>query len=138
MKEVHENMEFKDDVIFPGRVERPVLKDMLAASTALLFVPLFEGFGIPILEGFRCEVPVIAGDRTSLPEVGGDAALFVDPYLTDAISDAMVRIVKEPELRKTLVEKGKLRKDLFSWDRTSELLWESIEKTIHQARQDGA
>ncbi len=130
MKDVHANMEHKEDVIFFGRTEREIIKEVLAASTALLFVPLFEGFGIPMLEGFRCEIPVIAGDRTSLPEVGGDAALYVDPYSENAISEAMVQIVNEDALRRDLIKKGRARKDIFSWDKSAELLWNSIEKTL--------
>ena len=44
-----------------------------------IFVSLFEGFGMPLLEAFALEVPVIAANATCLPEIAGGAALLVDP-----------------------------------------------------------
>jgi glycosyltransferase involved in cell wall biosynthesis len=131
MKRVYAQMTHKDDVIFLGRIEHPETSKILGAALALLYVPLYEGFGIPILEGFRCEVPVIAGNRTSLPEVGGNAALYVDPHSAGSISEGMIRLVNDPALQRDLVQKGTLRKEVFTWDRTAELLCESINKTVN-------
>jgi glycosyltransferase involved in cell wall biosynthesis len=50
-------------------------------ATALLYISLYEGFGIPILEAFISGCPVIASNTTSIPEVGSDAAIYVDPRL---------------------------------------------------------
>jgi len=129
MRQVHARMTHKEEVIFLGRMERPEISKILGSALALIYVPLYEGFGIPLLEGFRCDTPVIAGNRTSLPEVGGDAALYVDPYSPESISEGMIRLVNHPELQKELVKKGQMRKDLFTWDRTAQLLCESINKT---------
>lgn len=38
---------------------------------------------------------------------------------------------KEPELVKQLIEKGKERATLFSWDLTAERVWQSIEKVLY-------
>ena len=96
----------------------------------MIFVSYFEGFGIPLLEAFRCEVPVIAGDQTALPEVAGDAALYANPYSVKDIATAMIEIEANEDLRKTLIEKGRIRKDYFTWGKTAEKLWDSIEKTL--------
>ena len=85
---------------------------------------------MPITEGFGCEVPVIGSNCTSVPEVGGDAVLYVDPYSSESIAEGMVRLVRDPGLQKELVEKGRTRKDMFSWERTADLFSESITKTL--------
>jgi glycosyltransferase involved in cell wall biosynthesis len=128
--ETHAKMKFKDDVIFSGRIPREEIRKVLASSRALLFVPSFEGFGIPILEAFRCEVPVISGDKTSLPEVGGDAVLYTDPFSVKDIAEAMMKIEEDKSLREELVKKGKLRKDHFTWEKTAQKLWDCIERTV--------
>ena len=69
-------MQYKRDVIFVGRVEATELSRLLGAAQALVYVSLFEGFGIPILEAFYAEVPVITSNCTSMPEVAGHAALL--------------------------------------------------------------
>lgn len=128
MKEAYQKLKFKEDVIFTGRLQVDTLKNVMASAFALLYVPYFEGFGIPILEAMYCEVPVITSNITSMPEVAGDAALLVDPFSIDSIKNAMILIEKDPSVRMGLIEKGKLRKEKFSWDKTADLLWKSIEK----------
>ncbi len=98
----------------------------------MTFVPYFEGFGIPIVEAMKCEIPVIASKVTSLPEIAGDAALFVSPDSPGSIRDAMIRIVREKGLREELIEKGRKRRELFSWDDTASKLWNSMEMVMKE------
>lgn len=123
----YEGMRYKNDVVFTGRLNNDELHHVLGASLALTFVPYFEGFGIPVIEAMNAGVPVICSNTTSLPEVGGDAVLYVDPFSLSQIKDAMIRIFQEKELRDSLIEKGFVQKEKFSWDKTAELLWGSIQ-----------
>ena len=113
-------------MVFTGRLGNEALHQVLGASMALTFVPFFEGFGIPVIEAMNAGIPVICSNTTSLPEVGGDAVLYVDPFDNPQIKGAMVKLYQDKELRHSLIEKGFRQKDKFSWDKTAELLWESI------------
>ena len=115
---------------FTGRLPNEELNRVLASATALLFVPFFEGFGIPLIEAMQCDVPVIASRVTSLPEVAGDAACYVDPRDHAAIAAAMQQVESNSAFRQQLIEKGRIRRTVFSWDRTATLLWESIRNTL--------
>jgi glycosyltransferase involved in cell wall biosynthesis len=119
------------DIIFTERLSNTDLALVLGSAMALTFVPYFEGFGIPVVEAMAAGVPVITSNLTSLPEIAGEAALLVDPFNAESICNAMVRIFKEEELRKKLISEGSTRQTMFSWDRTSGLLWNSILKTVH-------
>ena len=132
LAEAYDNMRFKSDVYFVGHVGSDVLAKMMGASTALVYASLFEGFGIPILEAFFAETAVITSSVTSMPEVAGDAALLVDPYSVEAIADAMGAVSEDDALRGDLIAKGRIRRTLFSWDRTASLLWESLMKTYSE------
>ncbi len=123
-------MKFKTDVLLIGRVQRDETALLLASSRALLFVSYFEGFGIPLIEAFRSEVPVLAGNQTSLPEIGADAALYVDPFSVQSIKEGMIEIEQNKLLREQLVSKGKIQGRKYSWDKSADLLWKSIEKTL--------
>lgn len=127
----YNQMRYGDDVVFTGRLDTSELKFVLGAATAMVFVPFFEGFGIPIVEAMYAGVPVIASNTTSLPEVAGDAALYVDPNDVDDIASAMHKIVVDDELRNELIERGNRQRDKFSWDTTAEKLWQSIEKCLN-------
>ena len=128
--ETFENMRFKNDVLFTGRIPTDELHQLLGAALALTFVPFFEGFGIPVVEAMSVGVPVICSNTTSLPEVGGNAVFYADPCKTEQITEAMIKIASDEELRKSLIEKGFGQKNKFSWDETARLLWMSVEKAL--------
>ncbi len=128
LEEVYNNSKYKSDIVFAGRVSDVVLNDLLASAFALCFISLFEGFGLPVIEAMHCETPVICSNVSSLPEVGGEAVLYVDPYDISSISSAMAILVHDPELRDTLVEKGKSQKLKFTPENTTKVMWECLMK----------
>jgi glycosyltransferase involved in cell wall biosynthesis len=65
-----------------------------------------------------------------MPEVVEDAGILVDPFSIDDISNTMVRMANESCLRNNLSEKSIVQAKKFSWDKTADLLWNSIQKTI--------
>ncbi len=123
-------MQYKEDVVFTGRLPIEELCRATASALAMTYVSYFEGFGIPILEAYASGVPVITSNVTSMPEVAGGAALLVDPFNVDEIADAMKRIADSKTLRGELIEKGFQRCKAFSWDLSAQYLWKSIEKTV--------
>ncbi|MFH1004703.1 MAG: glycosyltransferase family 1 protein [Bacteroidota bacterium] len=130
IENVYSNMNFRDDVIFTGRLGIDELKYVMSSALALVFVPYFEGFGIPIVEAMYSDVPVITSNVTSMPEISGNAALLVDPFSIDSIKDGMMKIYKDETLRKQLIANGRKQREKFSWDKTARLLWQSIENVI--------
>lgn len=128
--ETYRNMRYRKDVVFTGRVSTSELHDIFGAALALTFVPFFEGFGIPIVEAMSAGVPVICSNTTSIPEVGGNAVVYADPVKIDQITDAMIKIAGDKDLREDLIRKGFIQKEKFSWDETARLLWMSIERAL--------
>ena len=128
IEDSYANSPFKNDIIFTGRLSDEDLHKMLGAAFALSFVPIFEGFGLPIVEAFQSGVPVICSNVTSMPEVAGDAALMVDPFSIESIAGGMEKLSADTELRNKLIAKGHIQKKLFSWNRTAQLIWDSISK----------
>jgi len=118
------------DVVFTGRLETNDLHRVLGAALALAFVPLFEGFGIPILEAMYADIPVLCADTTSMPEVGGDAVVYADPFSIESIARGMQTLHADPDLRNELVRRGRSQRAKFSWDMTAQKLWNAIEKVF--------
>ena len=129
LAEAYNNMRHREDVVMPGHVDPADLSALLSAAQMLVYPSYFEGFGIPILEAMYAETAVVASNTTSMPEVGGDAALYIDPSDPDSIARA-IESLDDDSLRESLIEKGRQQRTLFSWDRTAELLWDSMMKTI--------
>jgi glycosyltransferase involved in cell wall biosynthesis len=70
------------------------------------FPSVFEGFGMPIIEGNLVGRPVVTGNVASMPEVAGDAACLVDPFDATSIRQGILKIINEPDYRAQLVRNG--------------------------------
>jgi glycosyltransferase involved in cell wall biosynthesis len=132
MKEFLTKKTIKENVIFTGRISDQEASNFLAASFGLVYVPFFEGFGIPIIEAFNCHVPVITSNTSSMPEVANGAALLANPYDINSIAKEMENLVLNESIRAGLIEKGKIRARDFSSKKTADLLWSCIVKTINE------
>ncbi len=132
IKSTLEGMHFKDDVHFVGRMEPEAMSELLASARALVLVSKLEGFGIPVIEAYSCGVPAIVSNISSLPEVGGKAAIYADPFSIESISFAMNRMINEKGLRTSLAKNCLGMADQYSWDKSAERFWDSINRTIYE------
>ncbi|MBP7513636.1 MAG: glycosyltransferase family 4 protein [Flavobacteriales bacterium] len=130
MEQAYSSMKHKGRVVFAGRLGQAELRLALGASTALVYASYFEGFGIPVAEAMKCGVPVIAANATSLPEVAGEAAVYCEPFYVEDIARAMRTVLQDEALRARLIIAGIERAQRYTWDRTAEGLWTSIERIL--------
>jgi glycosyltransferase involved in cell wall biosynthesis len=104
-------------VMLPGFIDDDDLPALYAGALALVFVSVYEGFGLPLLEAMACGTPVLASDVSSIPEVAGDAALLVDPLDPGAIARGLSVLAADADTRTGLVEKGLRRSSGFTWEK---------------------
>ncbi len=91
-----------------------LLVSMIRGAKAAIFPSLYEGFGLPALEAMLLNTPVICSNTSSLPEVVGDAAYMVDPYDTQAITQAIRTLDADADLRADLTERGAQQASKYS------------------------
>ncbi len=103
-------------VRYLGHITDKELAILYSAAEALVYPSLYEGFGLPILQAMACGCPVVASNLSSMPEISAGAAILVDPYEVDSISQGIEKAFKE---RKTLIKKGLERAKQFSWQKTA-------------------
>ena len=119
-------------ITLTGYVVNTDLPAIYSQCNAFLYPSLRESFGIPILEAMACVVPVITSNTSSMPEVAGDAALIIDPFKPEEITNAMIRITTDTDLRKELTARGLKRATTFSWRSMAEKvleLYKEIDRT---------
>lgn len=126
VRQAIEESPFREDILTVG-YQADRLPEFYSAAEALVYVSLFEGFGIPVLEALCCDTPVITSRVSSMPEVAGPAALLVDPEDVTAISAALRRVAEEPALREDLVAGGRRQRERFSWDLAAEKVWTQLQ-----------
>ncbi len=102
-------------VNFVGFVSDETLRFLYSHCAMFLYLSLYEGFGLPVLDAMSCGAPVVASHSSSIPEVAGDAAILVAPEYTDAAVSAMIAIHTDKALALRLSNRGKERATHFSW-----------------------
>lgn len=99
-----------------GHIGNPELAILYSGAEAFVYPSLYEGFGLPILQAFACEVPVVTSNISSMPEVAGEAAVLVDPNSVDSIVEGVKSALRR---RDSLIKLGRERVKEFSWENTA-------------------
>lgn len=103
------------NVDYLGRVSDAELKSLYGHAMAFCCPSITEGFGLPPLEAMRVGCPVIATTGGAVPETCGDAALYADPLDRNAWTQALQRVVGDPDLRMSMAAKARARAAEFTW-----------------------
>lgn len=111
-------------VVFLGRVPDDDLPALYSLCDLFVYPSLYEGFGLPPLEAMACGRAVLTTNTSSLPEVVGDAGVMVSPYDVEGLAAEMARLLDDPELRRTLGQRGIERARQFSWGNSARKLLE--------------
>jgi glycosyltransferase involved in cell wall biosynthesis len=119
-------------IIFKTGLSNEELIEAYNRASLFIFPSFYEGFGLPPLEAMACGTPVIASNLASMPEVCGDAAIYVDPYNSDAMAQKIQEVLSNEALRQKLIEKGLLHAKQFTWEKAAQghlKLFESVLKS---------
>ncbi len=117
---------------FTGRVSEADLASLYAAALATVYVPFFEGFGLPVVEAQASGCPVLTSSISSLPEAAGGpaAAVLCDPYQPAAIAAGLQQLAQDEALRARLRRAGLANAATFSWERTAQVLWQAVQAAV--------
>ncbi|MGE5473406.1 MAG: glycosyltransferase family 4 protein [Ignavibacteriales bacterium] len=103
------------DVIFTDFVRDEDLPNLYRGAKILLYVSIYEGFGLPLVEAMASGLPCITGNISSMKEVAGDAGIKVNPYKENEIKDAIIELINNRDMYNTLVEKGLVQAQKYTW-----------------------
>ncbi len=101
---------------FLGFIPTQDLPALYSGAEALLYPSLYEGFGLPILEAFAVGCPVVTSNLSSMTEIAGDAAVLVDPYEIESISEGIKKVLKG---KIGFSKKGLTIANKYSWQKTA-------------------
>lgn len=118
------------NIHYLARVTDRELYALLQSALAMVYPSLYEGFGLPIIEGFASKIPVITSHTTSIPEVAGEAAYYIDPLDTADIAAKMLDVASDSTLCSEIVEKGWQRVQEFGWENSAKKHLEIFRKII--------
>jgi alpha-1,3-rhamnosyl/mannosyltransferase len=107
------------EVTRTGYIDDARVSALLAGARVLVFPSLYEGFGMPLLEGMEAGVPVVGVRAGATPETVGDAGLLVEPGDPESFADAMERAAFDETLRRRLIPAGHAQAARFTWQRAA-------------------
>lgn len=93
---------------------------------------LQEGFGIVFLEAMAAGLPIVAMKATAVPEVvpDGEAGLLVPPRDGEALSAALIRLLRDADLRARLGQAGRAHVRRYDWPGISRKFIEKAQRVI--------
>jgi glycosyltransferase involved in cell wall biosynthesis len=106
-----------DHVCHLGFIDRDDLQAVYQLATALVMPSLFESVSIPIYEAFQLGTPVAASNVLAIPEQVGDAGVLFDPTSVAPIKNAILKLVRDPELARLLGKRGRERMQAMTPER---------------------
>jgi glycosyltransferase involved in cell wall biosynthesis len=129
-----EKQNLRHRVHFLGSIDQKssTLTELYNAAEMLVFPSFYEGWCAPPLEAMACGTPVVCSDVPAVAEVTGTAAVQVDPNDSEAITDAICKVLYDTKLRDKMIQKGNAHVANHTWERSAERL-ETIFAQVLQA-----
>ncbi len=110
-----QNSLFKTDIVLTGYISHEEKESFFKYADVFVFPSVYEGFGMPVLESQLRQVPVVASHIPSIKEIAGEGAILVDPKSVQQLTEALLSVVSDDDVREKLVSKGLKNVQKYSW-----------------------
>jgi glycosyltransferase involved in cell wall biosynthesis len=127
LQESLKTYKYRNDVVIVDNASKNELALIIASAYAFINPSDFDGYNVSVVESMASGVPVIA---IASAEIDDDAALFFTKANVAELADQMMLMYKDENLRNKLIIRGYEMNKQFNWDKSAEVFWNCIEKTI--------
>lgn len=130
-------MGIANQVVMTGYVSDTELIWLYRNCYANLYPSLFEGFGLPVLEGMQFGAATLTSHTTSMPEVAGDGAILLDPENIEEWAQSMLRLAANESERDQLSAAAMVQAGRFDWKRSTGALLQLYEEAVALPKRAG-
>ena len=113
------SFDIDETVKFIGYVEDQALEYLYHGALALLYLSVYEGFGLPPLEAMSCKTVTITSNKGTLKELYADSSISVDPNDCLSIKQNMLKLIEDKGFQLYISDKGFAYSKSFSWNKTA-------------------
>lgn len=113
------SLEIDETIRFLGYVDNKSLNYLYHGALALLYLSIYEGFGLPPLEAMSCKTAVITSNKGTLKELYSKCSISIDPYNSLEISQNMLKLIEDRKFELHFIKKGYAFSKNFSWEKTA-------------------
>lgn len=121
---------FKDEVIFTGYLNNDDLPKYYAGATIMLYLSLFEGFGLPVLEAMSCATPVICSNTSCFPEIVEELDVKVPPTDVNAVEEKILKILSNTIYYEILSQRCYEKSLKYSWTESARVYHNVFEQIL--------
>ena len=122
-------------VVHAGYLPREEMVQALKGAVACVYPSCYEGFGMPVLEAMAAGVPVLASRADALMEVSGGTCMHVEADNEEALELGIEALLDDREGAMRLAEKGRLRAETMTWNRSADRLADVYRSIIEAGRR---
>lgn len=122
-EKVNSDPALRDRVIFTGYVDDEDMLPIMHSASAFAYISLYEGFGIPVIEGMASGVPTVTSFGSSLEEVAGGCCFLCDPKSDKSVAEALGGALALSEAAaggdasaREFIDKARERAAFFTWN----------------------
>lgn len=123
------NSPYKNDVIFTGYLPDKDLPYVYAGAKIMLYLSLYEGFGLPVLEAMSCGTPVICSNTSCFPEILEELDVCVTPTDVNAVKEKTLRLLNDDDYRKDISNRCYKKSLKYNW-KDSAMLYNQVFENI--------
>ena len=121
---------FKDEVIFTGYLNDDDLPKYYAGATIMLYLSLFEGFGLPVLVAMSCATPVICSNTSCFPEIVEELDVKVPPTDVNAVEEKILKILSNTIYYEILSQRCYEKSLKYSWTESARVYHNVFEQIL--------
>lgn len=118
------------DVVFTGPIDDPQLASVFRRADVYLSLSAHEGFGVPLIEAMAHGIPVVAWDTTAVGETMGGAGIMLPDPSPLATAEAVALVLEDAKLRDELVNRGRVRAEHFSAERSNAAFLDALLEAV--------
>lgn len=117
-------------VVFIDHLPTEELKILFRCAKAVVYPSLFEGFGLPVLEGLFSRTPVISSKGSCFAEAGGPGTYYVDPLDVEELAHAIEKVLTDGALQMDMIMQGWDYAQQFKAENTAAQLMEVYSELV--------
>jgi len=107
-----------NEIIIFENLDKENLKKFYTNALFYIFSSYCEVFGLTTLEAMSNNCPVLVSRSSALVEINNDSALYFHPDNQNDITEKMINLINNINLRQSLIIKGTNHVKKFKWSKT--------------------